>query len=237
MRMNSRPTATQAPTHALRVNVSDRATTSAGMTSAGQIRSRDAEHEPRRRDADDQHQRARVGHVVTERAARPLAEAVVVQHAVLDDAVDRRGSADGDDDVDHRRGALAAREVVDGRDDQEEQELLVVDEAVQGVDREDRREQRDPGVGEQRQKNVGAAGRLRSRTSATTQQRAVRRAESAQRRSRAAARPRTRAAARSSTGRAPAQSAPAACRAWLPSSVHYRNSTFVPVRRDGSVGS
>ena len=39
--MNSTPTATQAPTHALRVNVSDSATTSAGMTSAGQTRSRD----------------------------------------------------------------------------------------------------------------------------------------------------------------------------------------------------
>ena len=38
--MNSRPTPTQAPTQALRVKVSVSATTSAGMTSAGQIRSR-----------------------------------------------------------------------------------------------------------------------------------------------------------------------------------------------------
>ena len=40
LRMNSTPTATHAPTHALRVSVSESATTSAGMTSAGQTRSR-----------------------------------------------------------------------------------------------------------------------------------------------------------------------------------------------------
>ena len=39
-RMNSRLTPTQTPTQALRVNVSVSATTSAGITSAGQIRSR-----------------------------------------------------------------------------------------------------------------------------------------------------------------------------------------------------
>jgi hypothetical protein len=37
----SSPTATHAPTQALRDNVSPRATTIAGMTSAGQIRSRE----------------------------------------------------------------------------------------------------------------------------------------------------------------------------------------------------
>ncbi len=39
-RMNSRLTPTQTPTHALRVKVSVSATMSAGMTSAGHIRSR-----------------------------------------------------------------------------------------------------------------------------------------------------------------------------------------------------
>ena len=85
--MNSRPTPTQAPTHALRVNVSVSATTSAGMTSAGQMPIAHAEDEARGGDADHQHQRARVGHVVAQRPARAQAEAVEVQHAVLDDAV------------------------------------------------------------------------------------------------------------------------------------------------------
>ena len=44
------------------------------------------EQHARERDADHEHQQPRVGHVVAERALRPLAEVVVVQDAVLDDA-------------------------------------------------------------------------------------------------------------------------------------------------------
>ena len=51
-----------------------------------------AEQDPRERDADDEHQQARVRHLVAERALRPLAQVVVVQDAVLHDA-ERRADA------------------------------------------------------------------------------------------------------------------------------------------------
>ena len=58
-----------------------------------------AEHHARQRRAHHQHQHAGVGHVVGERALRPLAQVVVVQHRVLDDAVGGAGGADGDHHV------------------------------------------------------------------------------------------------------------------------------------------
>ena len=86
--------AAQAPTAALRVKVSATATASAGMTSAAQMRSRRPNRMRASASADDQHQQPGVGHVVAERALRPLTELVVVEDAVLNDAERRaRGAA------------------------------------------------------------------------------------------------------------------------------------------------
>jgi len=110
----------------------------------------DVEEQPRHRRADHQHQQTRVGHVVPERALRPLAEMVVVEHPVLHDAQDRAGSADGDDDVEDRQRAVPARQLVDRRHQQEQDELLGVDEARAGIRRERRRHQRPRRVHHQR---------------------------------------------------------------------------------------
>ena len=56
-----------------------------------------AEQDARQGDADDQHQQSGVGHAVAERALRPLAELVVVQDAVLEDAERRAGGCAADD--------------------------------------------------------------------------------------------------------------------------------------------
>ena len=64
--------ATQAPTAALRVDVSATATASAGMTSAAHVASPASKQDAGNRDADDQHQQARVRHV-SARACRAAA--------------------------------------------------------------------------------------------------------------------------------------------------------------------
>ena len=102
---------------------------SAGMTSSAHSRSRPAEEDARERGADDEHQQARVGHVVAERAARPVRQVVVAEERVLDDADRGAGRADRHDDGDERLAARSRREAVDERNDQEEHELLGVDEA------------------------------------------------------------------------------------------------------------
>ena len=136
----------QTPTHALRVNVRPRATSTAGSTSSGQTRSRAAEQQARRRDARHDHQRARVRHVVGERALRTSTEVVEVQEAVLEQADEGAGRADGDD---HRREEvrpMPAREPVHQRHDQEQHQLLGVDQADGGVHRGGRGDQGDGGV-------------------------------------------------------------------------------------------
>ena len=85
-----------------------------------------AEHESRCRDADHEHQRARVGHVVAKRSMWSLAQAVEVQHAVLHDAVRRGSRAHGDNHVRHGRRPLTAREVVYRRHDEEQDKLSTV---------------------------------------------------------------------------------------------------------------
>ena len=60
------------------------------MTSAAHVRSPRPNSTRAIAIADDEHQQPRVGHVVAERALRPLAEVVVVQDAVLHDAERRR---------------------------------------------------------------------------------------------------------------------------------------------------
>ena len=155
LRMNSTPTATHAPTHALRVSVSDSATTRAGMTSAGQTRSRVPNTSRAPATPTTSISVARVGHVVAECASGSLAQAVEVEHPVLHDAIYRCSGTHGHDDVGCRRGAMAASQVVHGRHDQEKEELAIVDEAFERRDREDRRDQRDPRVGEQRDEERG----------------------------------------------------------------------------------
>ncbi len=142
--------AAQAPTAALRVKVSSTATASAGMTSAAHIRSLPAEEHARQRGADDQHQQPRVGHVVAERALRTLAQVVVVQDAVLDDADGRARRRARHDDRHHRRGPLAGHEAVDERHDQEQHHLLVGKQADERRGREGRRHQRGHDVEHER---------------------------------------------------------------------------------------
>ena len=81
---------TQAPTQALRVKV---------QRQRDQQRRHDqrrpdaivrGEHDARGGGARDQHQQARVGHVVPEHALRPPAEVVELEDRVLDDAEHRR---------------------------------------------------------------------------------------------------------------------------------------------------
>ena len=58
----------------------------AGITSAGQMRSREPNTSRASAAQMHQHQEARIRHVVVADALRPLAQAVEVQQAVLDDA-------------------------------------------------------------------------------------------------------------------------------------------------------
>ena len=83
-----------------------------------------AEDDARGGDADHQHQRAGIRHVMAHRPSRAQPQAVEVQHAVLDDSVGRGERPDGDDHIHDRSGAVAAREVVDHRNDQKEVQLL-----------------------------------------------------------------------------------------------------------------
>ena len=53
------------------------------------------------RGADDEHQQARVRHVVSERSLRPASQVVVVEHAELHDAHDGAGGREGHDHRDH----------------------------------------------------------------------------------------------------------------------------------------
>ena len=109
--------------------------------------------------ADEQHQHARVGHVVPQRAARSPAEMVVVEEAVLDDA-DRRGRhAGGQGRADDRPGALAVGETVDDRHDQKQQDLSGFDEAGHGREGERHaREERPGGVRRQRREERRGPG-------------------------------------------------------------------------------
>ena len=68
------PMPTQAPTHALRVNVKTSANSSAGSTSAAHARWCFANITRDDRRARDQHQQPRVGHVEPERPLRPPAQ-------------------------------------------------------------------------------------------------------------------------------------------------------------------
>ena len=89
------PPATHAPTQALRVNVSDERDDERRHDQRRPDPIARPEDQARRGGAEHQHQRARVGHVVRERALGPLPQAVVVQHAVLNDAEGGAGRADG----------------------------------------------------------------------------------------------------------------------------------------------
>ncbi len=108
------------------------------------------EEQPGHGGADDQHQGARVGHPVGQRALRPPAEVVVVEHAVLDDADQGAGRPDRQRDGGQRSRARAPAELVDHGHEQEEHELLGVGHADGGVARQRRRQQRERGIGGQR---------------------------------------------------------------------------------------
>jgi hypothetical protein len=87
------------------------------------------EEQPCHAAADHQHQRARVGHPVRERALRPPAEVVVVEQAVLHHADEGAGGAEGQRNGGQRAGARAAREREHHRHEQEEHQLLGVGDA------------------------------------------------------------------------------------------------------------
>ena len=106
-----------------------------------------AEQQAGRRDARHEHQRTRVRHVVGERALRTTTEVVEVQEAVLEQADEGAGRADGDDHGGEEVGPMAAREPVDQRHDQEEHQLLGVDQADGGVDRGGGGDEGDGGIG------------------------------------------------------------------------------------------
>ncbi len=117
-----------------------------------------AKDDARGRNADHQHQGAGVRHVMAHRPTRPQAQAVEVEHAVLDDSVRGGQCANRDDHLEYRSGAGAARHVVYHWDDQKEIQLPAVDEALDWIDRERRRNQRDRGVGEQRPEEARCGG-------------------------------------------------------------------------------
>ena len=129
-RRSSSATASTTPTHALRVNVSAMATASAGITIAAHAPWRDVEQQPRDGGADHEHQQTRVGHVVPERALRPLAEMVVVE-ACRTGRCPRIALAAPTVMMTLKTvsARFAARELVDGRHEQEQDQLLGVDEA------------------------------------------------------------------------------------------------------------
>jgi hypothetical protein len=112
--------------------------------------SRRSIEQPRRRGADDEHQRARVGHPVRQRARRPAAEAVEVEHRVLDDADKGAGGADRQHDAQHGIGARAAREFVGDRHQHQQHQLLAIGEADLRIDREARGHQRQRGIRDER---------------------------------------------------------------------------------------
>ncbi len=132
----------QAPMSALLVNVRPRMTSSAGIISDGQIRSF-----VNRIRAAAAHVTSistpGIRHVMAERTPRALAEIVELQHAELEDAVERAQRADGDDHLDDKRRLRATSELVDHRHDQEKHELLGVDEAGVRIVREGGRHQRE----------------------------------------------------------------------------------------------
>ena len=109
-----------------------------------------AEQHAGERRADDEHQQARVRHVVAERALRPPSEVVVVQDAELHDADDGAHGGERDDHRDHRRRVRAGREAVDQRHEQEQHHLLVGHQARARVGRERGRDERDGGVQRER---------------------------------------------------------------------------------------
>ena len=175
LRLKITATAMQVPTQAPRPSVRKSATMMRRHARAP-ARCGRARRTPARASAAQmpQHQEARERHVVVADALRPLAQAVEVQQAVLDDAARRAGGADRDDDVDHGRRALAAREVVDGRDDDEIESCLSSMKLVPGLERERRRNQRQHGVDDQRQEERAApTAASRSRTSSATQQTSI----------------------------------------------------------------
>ena len=108
------------------------------------------EEQPRHAAADDQHQRARVGHPVRERALRPAAEVVVVEQAVLHHADEGAGGADRERDGGQRAGARAAREREHHRHEQEEHQLLGVGDAHRRIARHPGRQQRPQRVDHER---------------------------------------------------------------------------------------
>ncbi len=94
------------------------------------------EHDPRRRDAGDQHDQPRVGHVVAKRALDPLPEIVEIEDPVLDDAVDGAERTGADHHVHRFQRSFAAQQPVGDRHDRVEHQLLRIDEADLTVDRE-----------------------------------------------------------------------------------------------------
>ena len=82
-------------------------------------------------------------------ALRAPAQAVKVQDAVLDNADEGAGGADGQDDAEHRVGARAASQVVRHRYQHQQHQLLAVGEADLRIQREPGRGQGQCGVGDQ----------------------------------------------------------------------------------------
>jgi len=79
---------------------------------------------------------------VAERALRAAPQVVELQHAELENAVQRAQRPDGDDYLHHERRLRAPRHVVDHRHHEKEHELLRIYEARVRVVRERRRDQR-----------------------------------------------------------------------------------------------
>ncbi len=130
---NSSAAAAQTPTQALRVSVSETATSSAGRTRAAHDTLAFAEQQTRKRGADNEHQQARIRHVVAERALRPPAEVVVVKDRVLKDPVRGADGAERQDDGDHRFGAPGVEQAIRHRHQGKQDELLAVDETRPGL--------------------------------------------------------------------------------------------------------
>ena len=82
--------------------------------------------------AGDEHQHARIGHVVRQRAVGAFAEIVVLKEAVLGDADQRDDRADADDDGAEAERHPASCETIDNGNDQKQHELFAVDQALVG---------------------------------------------------------------------------------------------------------